>query len=105
MRALTGLFWLLAAVILLAVAIYLSGTYGLTDRLPALFFLAQPWLPLTWTFEQFLVVLTVASLLVAVLAVAGGAAVGSWRAVRHQRKLGAAAAERRETERLQEQPL
>jgi len=105
MPLLKRVLWLLAAVVLVAVAIYLSGISGLTDRLAALFFLTQPWLPLAWTFEQFLIVLTVASLLVTVLTAAGAAAVGSWWSMKHQRKLGAVAGARQEADRVREQHL
>ena len=51
---------------LVTAATYLAQSFQAADRLTALFFLAQSWLPPTITFEQFLVVLTVVSLLVSV---------------------------------------
>ena len=103
MRILRGLFWLLVAVAVATIAVYLTSSYELPDRLTALFLTVQPWLPLTLNFEQFLVVLTVASVLLVLLIIGGYALVGLWFSIRHQRKLAEAVAAKRETEHIKDQ--
>ena len=97
--------WVLAAVALVAVAIALTGGVALSDRLTAVFFQVQPWLPITFEFEHFLVVLVAASLLLAALSFAGSTAVVSRLLLRQQRKLSEVAVARREVDRVQEQHL
>ena len=103
MRFLKGLFWLLVAVALVTVAVYLTGSYELSDRMTALFLAVQPWLPLTLTFEQFLVVLAVTSVLLVLLIVGGYTIAVMWFSIRHQRRLAEVVAARRETDRIKEQ--
>ncbi len=92
--------WVLFVVAVIAAALYVAGNYELTDRLAGLFLMVQPRLPVTFNAEQFLVLLTILSLLVAVLAVGGCAAllaiVGSRISIIQQKALGQAAASRRE---------
>ncbi|MBI2104863.1 MAG: GGDEF domain-containing protein [Candidatus Omnitrophica bacterium] len=96
------LFWVLAVAALFAIAIALTGGFALPDRLTAVFFQVQPWLPITFELEHFLVVLVVASLLLAALGFAVSGAVVSRLLLRQSRKLGEVAAARREGERTQE---
>lgn len=102
MAFLKGLFWVLLAVAVVAVAVYLTGQFALSDRLTNFYLLIQPWLPLTVAFDQFLVVLTIASLLLVFVILVGCA----WLVVRlsfsRQRQVTAAQAARRETERVQD---
>ena len=71
MRLLRMLGWLLVPVLVVGVATYLVGHYDVSDRLMALFLMAQSWLPLMVDWEQFLIVLTVASLLIMGLVIMG----------------------------------
>ena len=105
MRFLWVLFGVLAVAALLAVAAALTGEFAFSDRLTALFFQVQPWLPVTLEFEFFLAVLVVASLLLAALSLAGSAAVVSRLLLRQQRKGGEVATARQQAERVQEQHL
>ena len=51
MRFLKGLFWVLLAVAIVAVAVYLTGQLALSDRLTNGYLVVQAWLPLTLAFE------------------------------------------------------
>ena len=92
MRLFKGLFWLLVVAAVIAGAVHLTGHYELADRLTGLFLTAQAWLPLTLHFEHFLVVLTVASFLTALLTVSACAALLVRFSARQQRKLAQTAA-------------
>ena len=105
MRFVWAFFWVLAVVALLAVAVALTGGLGITDRLTTAFLQVQPWLPLTFEFEQFLAALVVAGLLLAALSIAGSAAVISWLLLRQQRRFREIAGARQDLDRLQEEHL
>ena len=100
MSFLRGLLWFLFAIAVIAVAMYVTGNYELADRLTGLFLTVQPLLPISFNFDQFLVVVTVASLLVSALAIFGSAALIVFMATRlsvaQQKQLGHAAAAKRE---------
>lgn len=55
------LLWFLASIAMLALAVYVTSTYQASERLSALFIEWQTFLPLTLTWDQFLVVVTVFS--------------------------------------------
>ncbi len=100
MRFLRGFLWFVFVIALIAVAMYVTGNYELADRLTSLFLMAQPWLPLTLTFDQFLVVVTVACLFVTFLAISGCTALilffGLRLSIAHQKLQGQAGATKRE---------
>jgi diguanylate cyclase (GGDEF)-like protein len=102
MRFLKGLFWLLLAVALLGLALYLAIAFQLSDRLTALFLQAQPWLPVEVSLELFLVAITALCVILVLLIILGYAGLSGWAAVQHQRKLAEAMAAKREVDRLQE---
>ena len=107
MRFLRGLLWFAFAVTLVAVAIYVTGNSEVADRLTSLFLTIQPWLPLSLNFDQFLVVLTVVSLLLAVLVLSGCTAIvvitGARLTMFRQRYLAEAAAAKQEVLHVKEQ--
>ena len=103
MRLFKGLFWLLAVAAVIAAAVTLTGNYELADRLTGLFLTAQAWLPLRLNFEHFLVVLTVASFLIALLTFGGCAALLVRFSVRQQRKLAQTAGVRLEISHIKDQ--
>jgi len=100
MGVLRGLLWVLCLAVFLAVCVYLAGNDAMADRLTGLFLTMQPWLPLTFRFDQFLIGLTLAALLLAILLVSVCAAALGIMAGRlslaHQKGLGQAAAAQRE---------
>ena len=104
MNFLKGLLWFLFAIAVIAVAMYVTGNYELADRLTGFFLIVQPFLPLTLNFDQFLVVVTVASLLVSALAISGSAGLvvflASRLSVAQQKQIGQAAAARRELDHV-----
>jgi diguanylate cyclase (GGDEF)-like protein len=102
MRFLKGLFWVLLAVAIVAVAVYLTGQFVLSDRLTNLYLLVQAWLPLTLDFSQFLVVLTVASVLVVFLILLGCAGLVLALSISRQKQINTVLAARRETDRVKE---
>src|SRR3990167_4729352 len=107
MAFLRGLCWFIGAVALLAVAMYATGNYEMADRLMAWFLLVQPYLPISLSFDSFLVTLTVACVLLVVLAVGASAivmtaALGRMAAAR-QRELAQSAATKREVSLIIEQ--
>lgn len=61
----------MATVALLVAAMYLTGNFEMADRLRSFFLSLEPLLPVTLSFDSFLVTLTVACLLIALLAVTG----------------------------------
>ena len=105
MRFLKGLFWVLLAVAVVAVAVYLTGRLTLSDRLTNLYLLVQAWLPLTLDFNQFLVVLTVASVIVVFLILLGCAGLVVSLSADRQKQVDATLAAQRETDRLKEHHL
>ncbi|MBI3330636.1 MAG: GGDEF domain-containing protein [Candidatus Omnitrophica bacterium] len=105
MRILWGLFWVLAGVALLAVAMAMAMGVELSERLAGAFLQLQSWLPVTVGFEQFLAILVAASLLLVALSLAASGVAVSRLGLRQQRRLGEAAAARREADRIQEQHL
>ncbi len=107
MGFLRGLLWVVFAVTLVTVAMYMTGDFALADRLTSFFLTVQPWLPLTLDFDQFLVVLTVMSLIVVTLIVTGCTGLmvlllGRLSLAR-QRELGQAAAAKREIGHVREE--
>ena len=102
MSFLKGLFWMLLAVAVVAVAVYLTGQFALSDRLTNFYLLIQPWLPLTVAFDQFLVALAVASLLLVFAVLIGCGRLVATLSISRQRQATAASAARQETERVQE---
>jgi diguanylate cyclase (GGDEF)-like protein len=103
MRFIRGLFWLLLAASIVTAALYVTERYELADRLTGLFLAAQSWLPLAFSFEHFLVALTVVCLLLVVLTLSVGAVFVILLTVRSQRKLGQAASVRLEIDHLKEE--
>jgi len=102
MRFLKGLFWVLFAVAIVAVAVYLTGQLVLSDRLTNFYLLVQAWLPLTLNFDQFLVVLTVTCVLLVFLILLGCAGLVLVLSASRQKQVNAALAARRETDRVTE---
>ncbi len=104
MSFLKGLLWLLFAIALIAVAMYVTGNFELAERLTGLFLTFQPFLPLTVDFDQFLVVVTVSSLIVSALAIGGTAALIVFLTTRlsvaKQQQASAASASQREVEHI-----
>lgn len=104
MSFIRGVLWFLLILAILAVAMYVTGNYELVDRLTGLFLQVQPWLPLSFTFEQFLLLVTVASLLAVALSVAVCLVLlvnfTARLSFSQQKHLGAAAAARRELDHV-----
>ena len=113
MSFLRGLLWFLFGIVLVVVAMYVTGNYELSDRLTELFLQVQPWLPpwlpVTLNFDQFLVVLTVLSLLLVALILGGCAALIVFMTGRlslaQQQQIGQAAAAQREIDHVRHQHL
>ncbi len=107
MAFLRGLCWVVGAVALLAVAMYLTGNFEMADRLSAAFIHFLPYLPLNLSSDSFLVVLTVFCFLVSVIVVASCVAFFGVTTVRltasHQRELSQSVATKREVVALTEQ--
>jgi diguanylate cyclase (GGDEF)-like protein len=108
MAFLRGLLWLLCLIAFLAVSVYLAGNDAIADRLTGLFFLVQSWPALTsLRLDQFLIGLTVTSLLLAIAIVSlCAAAIGLMAgrlSVARQREVGQAAAAKREVDLIQGQ--
>jgi diguanylate cyclase (GGDEF)-like protein len=103
MRVLKGCVWVAFTVALLAVAAYLTGRFELSDRLAGVFLSAQVWLPPTLSFDQFLAVLAVASLLLIGLMVVGSAAILVRAATRSQQRLDEVLTAKRETQHVRDQ--
>ena len=107
MSFLRGLLWFLFVIAILAVAMYVTGNYELVDRLTGLFLQVQPWLPLSFTFDQFLLLVTVASLLAVAFSVAVCLVLlvnfGAQLSFSQQKHLGAAAAATRELDHVKTQ--
>lgn len=100
MSFLRGLLWFVFAVAMIAVAMYVTGNYELADRLTGLFLTIQPWLPISFDFDQFLVALTVLSLIFGALIVTGCTLLVVFLSARlsiaHQKQAGQATAAKRE---------
>jgi len=107
MRFLRGLLWCAVAVALIAIAMYVTSNFELADRLTELFLTLQPWLPITFNVDHFLVVLTVLSVLIVVLVISGSAALMVIMAGRlslaRQKEVSHAAASTRAMTHVQEQ--
>ncbi|MDP3704174.1 MAG: GGDEF domain-containing protein [Candidatus Omnitrophota bacterium] len=107
MSFLKGLLWFLFFVVLLAVSMYMTGNFALSDYLTQMFLEFQPYLPMELNFDQFLVVVTVMSLIVVVIIVSGCAGLlvymGARLSVAQQKQGGQAAAAKREISHIQEQ--
>ena len=102
MRFLKGLFWVLLAVAIVAIAVYLTGELALSDRLTNFYLLVQAWLPLTLAFDQFLVALTVACVLLVLLILLGCPGLVLALSASRQQQVNAALAARQETDRVTE---
>ena len=103
MGFLKGLLWLLGLIAVLAVAVYLTGTPALSDRFTTVFLNLQSRLPITLNFEQFLLVLTIASLLLVGLTGLVCAGILFWFSLRHRRKLNEAVAAQQKTDYVLEE--
>ncbi len=107
MSFLKGLLWFLFAIALIMVAMYVTGNYEWADRLTTLFLDLQPYLPISLDVDQFLVVVTVASLLISALVIGGCAALAMFLSARlsllKQQQLGQAAAAKRAMGHVTEQ--
>ena len=103
MGFLKGLLWLLGLIAVLAVAVYLTGTANLSDRFTTLFLNLQSRLPITLNFDQFLLVLTIASLLLVGLISLVCAGILFWFSLRHRRKLNEVVASQRHTDQVLEE--
>ena len=107
MSFLRGLVWCLGAVAVVAVAMFLTGNFELADRLTGLFLQVQPWLPMTFGVDQFLVLLTVIGLVIVALVVGGCAllliVMGGRLSVASQRAAGQTNAAKREISHVREQ--
>ena len=107
MSFLKGLLWFLFFVVLLAVSMYMTGNFAISDYLTQMFLQWQPYLPVEFNFDQFLVVVTVMSLIIVVIIVSGCAGIlgymGARLSVAQQKQAGQAAAAKREISHIQEQ--
>ncbi|MBI3997244.1 MAG: GGDEF domain-containing protein [Candidatus Omnitrophica bacterium] len=107
MSFLRGLLWFLLAMLLIVVATYVTGNYEVTDRFTGVFLTVQQWLPVTLNFEQFLVILTVVSLLLVGLFVSGCVAalvfMGGRLSLAHQKVFAQAGASKKEVGHIKEQ--
>lgn len=107
MSFLKGLLWFLFGIVLIAIAMYVTGNYALADYLTSVFLAWQPYLPLELDFDQFLVAMAVLSLLIVLLAVAGSAGMllymGGRLALAKRRQAGQQSAALRADLHLQEQ--
>ena len=99
LKRLLSLALVLAAI---PIVLYVAERYALADRLTGLFFSVQSWLPLTFSFEQFLVALDVACLVMMVLAITASALVIIRLGVAQQKLASQAGAARREVNHIQE---
>ena len=107
MSFLKGLLWFLAGLTLIALAMYLTGNYAFADYLTSSFLYLQPYLPLQVDFDQFLVGVTVLSLLIVAIVVVGAGfvivtATGRMAAT-SRRSTGEATAARQESAHLRDQ--
>ncbi|MBI1992765.1 MAG: hypothetical protein HYS71_06015, partial [Candidatus Omnitrophica bacterium] len=107
MSFLKGLLWFLFFVALLAVSMSMTGNFAISDYLTQMFLEWQPYLPMELNFDQFLVVVTVMSLIIVVIIVSGCAGIlgylGTRLSVAQQKQAGQAAAAKREISHIQEQ--
>ena len=107
MSFLRGLLWCLFFIALLAVGMYVTGNFAVSDYLTSIFLTLQPYLPLQLNFDQFLVVVTIVSLLVVAMVVSGCAGLlvymGGRLSVAQQKQFGQASASRRELGHVKEQ--
>jgi diguanylate cyclase (GGDEF)-like protein len=102
MRFLKGLFWVLLTVAIVAVAVYLTAQFAFSERLTNLYLEVQPWLPVTLAFDQFLVVMTVASVLLVLLILAGALGIIAKLIAARQAEAGALFATKRDMARALE---
>ncbi len=109
MRFFKRLFWFLLVIALIAFAMYVTGNYELSDRLTSLYLAIQPWLPLKFNFDQFLILATVVSFLALFLAIGSCVAalmfMGTRLSLVRQKQWGQAEAAKREVTHLKEQYL
>jgi len=98
-RALT----LVLAVMLIITAVFVTGNYEVRDRLVGVFLMIQSWLPAAYGFEQFLVILLVASLLLVALALGACALLLTQLTAAKQQQLGQAIAVDREITYIKDQ--
>ena len=107
MSFLKGLLWFLFALVLIAVAMYITGNYALADYLTGFFLTLQPYLPLELNFDQFLVVVTVISLIIVLMVFSGCTLLlvymGGRVSLAKQRQLGQASAAQREINHLKDE--
>ena len=93
---------MLLAVALVAVAVYLTDQLTLSDRLTNFYLVVQAWLPLTFAFDQFLVALTVASVLLVFVILLGCTGLIVRLSASRRQQISAALAARRQTEQAAE---
>jgi diguanylate cyclase (GGDEF)-like protein len=86
MHLLKGLFWVLFLILMMAVGVFIAAQSQMADQLTLLFLDAQSLLPVTLTFEQFLMALAIASLLGAGLVLVGSAAMFTSLVVKQQKR-------------------
>ena len=107
MSFLRGLLWFLFFIVLLAVAMYATGNFALADYLTTMFLQLQPYLPSELNFDQFLVVVTVVSLIIVAIVLAGSTGIlvfmGARFSVAQQKQLGQSSAAQREIGHIKEQ--
>ena len=107
MSFLRGLLWFLFFIVLLAVAMYATGNFAISDYLTEFFLRFQPYLPLELNFDQFLVVVTVVSLIIVAIILAGSTGILVFMAARlsvaQQKQVGQSAAVQREISHIKEQ--
>lgn len=87
MGVLRGLFWLLVTIALLAIGLYVTGLFHLTDQFTALFLNLSAYLPATLDlgFEQFLVALTIVCAILAMTIIVGCAGLLGMSAAREMK--------------------
>ncbi|PIQ83983.1 MAG: hypothetical protein COV75_04555 [Candidatus Omnitrophica bacterium CG11_big_fil_rev_8_21_14_0_20_63_9] len=106
MRFLRGLLWVVVLIAAIAGATYLTGRYDASGRFTEFYLAVQAALPVNVDYDQFLVALTVVSLLTVAIVVIGCSALLVVMGVRlsaaNQRAGGQATAAKRETEHVRE---
>lgn len=106
MRFLRGLLWVVLVIVVIAGATYLVGRYDVSGQLTEFYLGVQSWLPVNVDYDQFLVALTVVSLLAVAAVVIGCGALlvvmGARLSIAYQRSSGQAAAAKRETDHVRQ---
>ena len=95
-----GVLWLLVLVSVGAGAVNLVGYLELEERLAGQFLMVQPWFPMLLNFHQFLLALTVTSLLLSLLVFGIAVLMVSWVVANQLRKSVQTTAAKRETDQV-----